>query len=307
MVVGSCMMDLVSRVAAAPERGETVFGDGFLTAPGGKGLNQAVAAARMGAETSLVSRVGDDPFGRRLLEACDAEGVDCAHVSVDAETGSGVSLIIVDAAGDNRIVANPRANAALAPAHIDAAFERAVPDAVLMCHEIPDAPLIRAAELARSAGALVVFNAAPASPAPPRLMALADVVVVNESEAAALAGVAPTGPEEALAAARALVGLGPVAAVVTLGAAGAVWASAGAAGSAEAFPSDAVDATGAGDAFCGALTVGLCGGLSLADAARLANAAGALAVRSLGASSALPRLSDVVGLVGPETLPQGVY
>ncbi len=290
-------MDLVSRVETAPERGETVFGAGFVTAPGGKGLNQAVAAARLGADAALVSRVGDDVFGRQLLDACDAEGVDRAHVSVDAESGSGVSLVIVDAGGENRIVANARANASLEAGHVDAAFEGAAPAAALLCHEAPDAPLVRAAELARRAGAWVVFNAAPAGSVPAELMELTDVVVVNESEAAALTGIAPTGREEALRAARALVGLGPGAAAVTLGAAGSVVFSREDGGcQVEAFASEAVDATGAGDAFCGALTVGLCAGVGLADAARLGNAAGALAARVLGAAPSMPRRAAVFGL-----------
>ena len=299
IVVGSCMMDLVARVETAPERGETVLGRGFIAAPGGKGLNQAVAAARMGAEARLVSRVGGDPFGRQLLDVCDAEGLDRAFVSVDLDAGSGVSLIIVDAAGENRIVATPRANAALTPAHVDAAFDGFAPDAVLMCRETPDPPLIRAARLARQSGARVVLNAAPASPAPPELMALADCVVVNESEAAALTGIEPSGPEEALAAARALAQLGPASAIVTLGAAGAVLLSNGAAARIEPFPSDAIDATGAGDAFCGALAVALCEEFDAAGAARIASAAGALAVRTLGAIASLPRRADVLALAGP--------
>ena len=298
IVVGSCMMDLVSRVAEAPARGETVLGADFITTPGGKGLNQAIAAARMGAGVSLVSRVGDDPFGRQFLDLCEAEGIDRTHLSTDSEIGSGVSLIIVDSTGDNRIVANPRANAALGPAHVDPAFSGGPPDALLMCHETPDAPLIRGAELARGAGAVVVFNAAPASPVPAELMALVDVVVVNESEAAALTGVAPVTPADALDAARALTGLGPATAIVTLGSGGAVFQSAGEAGHVEAFSSVAVDATGAGDAFCGALTVGLCEGLGIAGAVRLANAAGALAVRVLGAAVSLPRRTDVMELAG---------
>ncbi len=285
IVVGSCMMDLVSRVAEAPGRGETVLGADFITTPGGKGLNQAIAAARMGAGVSLVSRVGDDPFGRQFLDLCDAEGIGRTHLSTDSEIGSGVSLIIVDSTGDNRIVANPRANAALGPAHVGPAFSGGPPDALLMCHETPDAPLIRGAELARSAGAVVVFNAAPASPVPAELMALVDVVVVNESE-------------DALDAARALTGLGPATAIVTLGSGGAVFQSAGEAAHVEAFSSVAVDATGAGDAFCGALPVGLCEGLDVAAAVRLANAAGALAVRVLGAAVSLPRRADVIELAG---------
>ena len=195
-------------------------------------------------------------------------------------------------------MANPRVNAALGPAHVDPAFAGGTPDALLMCHETPDAPLIRAAKLARNAGAVVVFNAAPASPVPAELMALVDVIVVNESEAAVLTGIAPVMPADALDAAHELTGLGPPTAVVTLGSGGAVFRSAGEAGHVEAFSSVAVDATGAGDAFCGALTVGLCEGLDVAGAVRLANAAGALAVRVLGAAVSLPRRADVIDLAG---------
>ena len=300
LVVGSCMMDLVAQVERAPECGETVLGAGFLATPGGKGLNQAVAAARMGARVRLASRVGGDAFGSELLAVCDAEGVDRAHVGADPDAGTGVSLIVVDAGGDNRIVANPRANATLAPEHAEVAFAGGPPpDALLMCRETPDAPLVRAAELARAAGVPVVFNAAPAGPPAPGILALTDVVVVNESEAAALAGVAPRDADSALAAARALVALGPPAAVVTLGSAGAVYAGPDGEGAVPPFASDAVDSTGAGDAFCGALAVGVCAGLALADAVRLGNAAGALAVRGMGAASSLPRRADVLALAGP--------
>lgn len=296
MTVGSCMMDLVSVVDQAPAPGETVFGREFAVIPGGKGFNQAVACARMGASTSIVGRLGNDDFESVFSDLALAEKLDVTNLEIDPDHGTGVSLIIVDTNGENRIVANPRANAYLGSSIVETAFEKFQPDGLLMCHEVPDEPLVRAAHLAAAAQKLIVFNAAPAGPVPGELMRLVDVVIVNESEAAVLTGIAQDGVAEAQAAATALRALGASAAVVTLGEIGSVFESASNAGYVNSFPTIAVDTTGAGDAFCAALVVGLCSGLELADAVKLGNAAGSLTVRTMGVTPALPRRAQVFDL-----------
>ena len=290
------MMDLVSVVDRAPAAGETVFGGEFAMIPGGKGFNQAVACARMGASTSIVGRLGNDDFESAFSDLALAEQLDVTNLEVDPDRGTGVSLIIVDANGENRIVANPRANAYLGSSTVETAFGRFHPDGLLMCHEVPDEPLIRAAHLAAVAQTLIVFNAAPAGPVPSELMRLVDVVVVNESEAEVLTGIVQDDVPAAQAAATALRALGAASAVVTLGKVGAVFESAGDAGYVSPFPTIGVDTTGAGDAFCAALVVGLCSDLALADAVKLGNAAGSFTVRTMGVTPALPRRAQVFEL-----------
>lgn len=289
VALGSCVVDLVFRMPRLPGRGETLFARSAGIYPGGKGLNQAIAARRLGAETTLIANMGDDLFGHYLLELLSGEGVDTRYVARDAANGTGFAAPVVFDDGENSILSAPQANLALQTALVEAAREAiAAAGALLLQFEAPMEANIVAARIARAAGTRVVLNPAPVVAHPPELLALADVLVVNEVEAAMLAG----GTHPA-AQARTLLG-GRELAVVTLGEQGAVFATAsGEAGVVEAFPVQAIDTVGAGDAFCAALAVALCEGRTAAAAVRFAAAAGALAVTAAGAATSLPRREAV--------------
>jgi ribokinase len=289
-VVGSINQDLVVTVPRHPAPGETVLGTGHTTGPGGKGANQAVAAARLGARVAFVARVGDDAPGKESLAAMEASGVDVSRVGVDATARTGIAVVAVDEAGENSIVVSPGANAYCSPSDVDGARElldRA--EVTLIQLEIPLETVIRAAELA---GHRLVLNPAPARALPPRLLGVVDVLVPNRSELALLAGVAE--PSSIDAAAKATAGIsGPGAVVVTLGADGALVVVGGRADHIPAPEVQAVDTTGAGDAFCGALAAAMAAGTPLIDAVDMAVHAGALATTRIGAQSALPTRSDL--------------
>lgn len=289
VALGSCVVDLVFRMPRLPGRGETLFARSAGIYPGGKGLNQAIAARRLGAETTLIANMGDDLFGHYLLELLSGEGVDTRYVARDAANGTGFAAPVVFDDGENSILSAPQANLALQTALVEAAREAiAAAGALLLQFEAPMEANIVAARIARAAGTRVVLNPAPVVAHPPELLALADVLVVNEVEAAMLAG----GTHPA-AQTRTLLG-GRELAVVTLGEQGAVFATAsGEAGVVEAFPVQAIDSVGAGDAFCAALAVALCEGQAAGAAVRFAAAAGALAVTVAGAVTSLPRRAAV--------------
>lgn len=296
VVVGSCMLDLIAQVDVAPERGETVLGQRLDTQPGGKGFNQAIAAARLGCSVEFVSRLGDDAHGPLFLKAIDHDGVGRAHVSVDPNQGTGMSLIVVDVAGENSIVATPRANDALSPAHIaEAGAALGQADALLLSFEVPLDALAAAAVLA-GPQTLVCLNAAPAIPIPDNLAALTDVLIVNEIEATELTAIAVDNVDSAQRAALSLRAGVRRAAVITLGEQGAVFAEDGPPVHVPAFEADVVDSTGAGDAFCAALAFALATGLAVRDAVVFGNAAGSLAVRTLGAAPAMPDAPAVLVL-----------
>ena len=288
-VVGSLNMDLVVRAPRIPRPGETILGGEFHTAPGGKGANQAVAAARLGGHVSMIGRVGSDAFAQSLLDSLAADGVDHAFVTQDPEAATGVAFIVVDDAGENSIVVASGANMCLSPADVDAA-EAVIADAdvLLLQLETPLAAVARAAELARAHGATVILNPAPACPLPQELLALIDVLVPNESEAALLTDMPVGNQVEAKAAAVALCELGVGTAILTLGERGALLAQPGGTELLPAFEVTPVDTTAAGDAFVGGFGVALAEGRSLPEAVRWGNAAGALATTKLGAQPSLP-------------------
>lgn len=282
-------MDLVFRMPRMPVRGETLFADSAAMFPGGKGLNQALAARRLGAETALIANVGDDLFADYLLRLVREAGIDTTHVSRDAANGTGFAAPVIFPDGANSILSAPRANLALAPANVEAAREAiAAANALLLQFEAPMEANLAAARIARAAGVRVVLNPAPVLPHPAELLALAGVLIVNEVEATMLAGGSdPAGQAHALLGDREL-------AVVTLGEGGAMFAARGGEfGHLPAFPVTAVDSVGAGDAFCAALAVALCEGLAPASAVRFASAAGALAVTRPGAATSLPERAAV--------------
>jgi len=296
VVVGSVNTDLVVRNARFPAVGETITGGEFLVAGGGKGANQAVAAARLGAHVTLVGRVGGDAFGERAREELAAEGIDLAHLSRDPTRPSGVALILVDGHGDNLISVAPGANAAITEDDIERAAAAIRAAAVLLVQlEVPLPAIRAAARLASAAGVLVVLDPAPvpAGPLPPDLLALVDVVKPNETEAAHLTGL-PTGdPAQARRAAAQLREAGPRHAIVTLGARGAVWEGPDGGGHLPAAEACVVDTTAAGDAFAGALAVALARGAPFAQAVDDGCLAGALAATRAGARPGLPTRAEL--------------
>lgn len=288
-VVGSINMDLVVRTPVLPAPGQTVLGGPFGTFPGGKGANQAVAAARAGGRVTLVACVGDDAAGEELAAGLAAELIDVGMVLRRPGVTTGVALIAVDPAGQNTIIVAPGANAALEPADLlRAEGAIATADVLLVQLEVPLPAVAAAIGLARRHGVRVILNPAPALPLDDSLLALADVVVPNESEAAALTGIRPDGWEGAARAAQALRARGPGAVVLTLGGRGALLADGDGLVEQPAFAVAAVDATAAGDAFVGALAVALAEGRPPREALRWASAAGALATTIAGARPSLP-------------------
>ncbi|MEU4481007.1 ribokinase [Micromonospora sp. NPDC023966] len=297
-VVGSANLDLVVTTPQLPRPGETVLGEGFATVPGGKGANQAVAAARAGAACAFIGAVGQDDFGRVLRDNLAGAGVDVRGLR-EVPGPSGVALIAVDGTAENFIVVAPGANGKLS--ELDGADEGVVAaaDVLLVQLEVPLPAVTRAAGGARAAGTTVVLNAAPARPLPPELLDLVDVLVVNEHEAAVVAGV-PDGDPPALL--DALLTLVPRV-VLTLGARGAAYADRqGLRLEVPAPRVDAVDTTAAGDAFTGALAVAWAErrGPDSADEVtavlRWACAAGAACAQRPGASTALPDRVEIDAL-----------
>jgi ribokinase len=278
-VVGSVNLDLVVRAATLPGPGETVTGGTFERHGGGKSANQAVAAARQGAAVRMIAAVGTDDLGDEAIADLEAEGIDVSGVARVDTAATGVALIVVDDGGENQIAVASGANAELSPEAVEAALAGAAAGAVaLLGLEVPDAPVLAAARAARAAGLEVVLNPAPARPLPAELLALSPVLTPNEPEAAALSG--ESDPE---AAARALTARTGAPVVVTVGPQGALLADGDDVERIPAPAVDAVDTTGAGDAFNGALAAALAGGAALADAVREAVAVAAEAVRRPGA------------------------
>lgn len=289
VVVGSLNMDLVIRSTRIPRPGETILGGDFHSVPGGKGANQAVGAARLRAEVWMVGRVGDDAFGRELLENLAADGIDHTFVLRDRGSATGVALIVVDDAGQNTIVVASGANMNLSPSDVDdAAPTISTADALLLQLESPLETVIHAAQLARSHGVTVILNPAPARPLPEELLALVDVLVPNESETALLTGMPVGNEDEAAKASAALRKAGVGTVILTLGERGALVAQESGIRVYPAFAVEPVDTTAAGDAFLAGLSVALAEGRRLDEAVQWANAAGALATTRLGAQTSLP-------------------
>jgi len=297
-VLGSINMDLVAHASHMPAPGETVIGGDLLTVPGGKGANQAVAAARMGARVTMVGRVGRDTFGETLVAGLTANGVDISHVGVDSDAASGVALIIVDDSGQNSIVVTPGANMRLAPTDVDGAREAlAEADVLLAQLECPLETVIRGAQLAQRIGITVILNPAPAQPVPQELLDNVDVLVPNESEAELLTGLPVRDLSDCEKAASALLARGVGVVILTLGSRGAFLAQPG---MTEYFPAHTitpVDTTAAGDAFVGGFAVAFAEGRALREAVRWGNACGALAATKLGAQPSLPSRAAVEGLL----------
>ena len=299
VVLGSLNVDLVVTVPRLPRPGETVLGDGLRSCPGGKGANQAVAAARLGGQVAMIGRVGDDGFGAGLIENLDRNGVDSSGVDRDPAAPTGAALIFVEAGGQNMIAVAPGANAVVGASDAQRAAARLGPgDLLVMQLEIPMAVVERAVQAARRAGAFVLLNAAPAQRLEPGLLSQLDALVVNEREANALAANereanALVDHDDPSTIAAALLTLGPKIVIVTLGPSGSVFCDDTGVHRVEPFAVKSIDATGAGDAFVGALAVGFARRLPIETAVRFGNAAGAAATSSVGAQAALPGLDDL--------------
>ncbi|WP_085716632.1 ribokinase [Pseudomonas sp. B28(2017)] len=294
VVMGSLNMDLVTRAPRLPKGGETLIGQSFATVSGGKGANQAVAAARLGAEVSMIGCVGNDAYGEALRGALLAEQIDCQAVST-VDGSSGVALIVVDDSSQNAIVIVPGANGALTAEAIDR-FDSVIQAAdVLICQlEVPDMSVGHALKRGRELGKTVILNPAPVSrPLPSDWYASIDYLIPNESEASALSGLAVDSLETAQVAATRLIALGAGKVIITLGAQGSLFADGQ---RFEHFPAPAVkavDTTAAGDTFVGGFAAALAAGKDEAQAIRFGQVAAALSVTRAGAQPSIPVLSEV--------------
>ncbi len=301
-MLGGINVNMVAVTARAPAAGETVVGTRFLRYDGGKGANQAVAAARMGADVALVGRVGDDAFGRELLSGLAERGVDVGGVGVAEGVSSGVSLITVETGGQNRIIQVPGANHTCGPAEV-AGVRALLPGAsmLLLTLELPLEVVAAAAEAAVTVGVPVMLDPGPAKPLPAELYRWCSVITPNETEAATLVGFGVDDDASVVRAARELQRRGAASVVVKLGGRGAYVAIADSGEFVPPFAVAAVDSVAAGDAFNGALAVALAEGLPLHEAVRVASAAGALAVTRHGAQDAMPHRREVEALLAEGT------
>ena len=298
VVLGSINMDLVAIAQALPKPGETVIGEGFATLPGGKGANQAVAAARLGADVRIIGRVGDDVFGPMLIQSLRANDVDVSDVMTTPDMSSGIAVILLDDERENYIVGIYGANMACDEIQVEAA-SRALEgaDALLLQMEIPLDVSLEAARIARGMGVRVIYDPAPPSEIPLSCYEVFDIIAPNQSEAEVLTGVAVEGIESAYEAASILRDRGTRVALIKLGEQGVVYSAHQGVGHVPAFEVDAIDTVAAGDGFAGALAVALAEGQPLEHALRFASAAGALVVTKRGAQDAMPDRVEVEQLL----------
>ncbi len=295
-VVGSTNMDMNSYVTRLPRRGETIHGLRFQISYGGKGANQAVMAAKLGAQVRMVTKVGNDVFGQDARQNFARHGIDTDTVLVTDQAFTGVAAITIDQEGTNTIIVTPGANHLLTPADVEAARPAIAQAQVLICQlEIPRESTLAALRMAREAGVLTLFNPAPAptEPLPDEFYALSDILCPNEIEVASLAGVKVESLEEAEAAARALVERGAGKVIVTLGERGSLLVTRERSLHVPTRPAQAVDTTGAGDAFIGSMATFLAWGLPLEEAMERASRVAALSVQRPGAQASFPVAAEL--------------
>lgn len=298
LVIGSINIDIVAPVSTLPRAGETVAGGDLAAHLGGKGANQAVAAARSGASTAMIGAVGDAPFGLDPLAALAEFGVDVSRVAVSQGSG-GAALIGVDAKGENQIIVSPGANA-----HVRAPAKIPLTQIALSQMETP--PLAAAAvfDVVRSNGGRTMLNAAPALDPPASLLAATDILIVNETELAVLSCCTITAdtPDEAMIAAMRLLSQrrtgDPITVIATLGRRGALTLDQNRFWATRAFPANPIDTTGAGDCFCGALAASLAAGAELAEALTYAAGAAAISTETHGAAPSMPTRAAVLRAIG---------
>jgi ribokinase len=296
-VVGSSNIDLTFRTPRLPRPGETIGGSQFHLGFGGKGANQAVMAARLGARVTMVGRVGSDIFGEQVLRNYREQGVDTTHVGTDPQRPTGTAAIVVDDQAQNAIIVVPGANLGLTPDDVRRAADAIRSADVLLCQlEVPVGTTREAFRVARTAGVRTILNPAPAVPLADELLQLADLCVPNETEAELLTGVPVPDLSGAGEAARRLLRRGPRTLILTLGAQGALLVDERSSEHFPAVPVQAVDSAGAGDVFIGSLAVAWAEGKSLSKAVRRANAVAALSVTRLGTQAAFPSRAEVDAL-----------
>lgn len=301
VVVGSVNMDLTVPIGRLPETGETMLGGDARWGPGGKGANQAVAAARLGVAVGFVGAVGDDPFAATLRKALEEEGIDLSQLTALPGQPSGLAVILATDGGESTILVSPGANARLSTSQVEALAEARFLGARILCCQLEIRPLVasRAMTLAREAGLRTFLDPSPAEGIDPRVVAGVDLVTPNRVEASALTGVAVDGFESAEAAGQRLLALGARAAVVKLGAKGAVLVTPKLVERIPALPVETVDATAAGDAFSGGLVAATLEGADLVEACRFATAVAAAAVTRAGAMASLPNRDEVTYRLRP--------
>jgi ribokinase len=304
-ILGIFVADLAFRAGRLPLIGETVAGSGFAVGPGGKGSNQAVAAARAGAEVTFISRIGRDTFGELAMKTWKAEGIALRVTQMpDVETGAAF-IYVHETKGDNAIIVVPGAAATLCAADLDDAADAIRSSAVFVTQlEQPAEAARRGLEIARAAGVTTVFNPAPAGAFDDALFALSDYIVPNESEAEALTGIAISDLAAARRAGDALIGKGAGTALITLGERGALFHDKARSLHIPAFAAGAVvETAGAGDAFVGAFAAALARGIDPVEAARFGSAAAGISVTRRGTAPAMPQFAEIEGLCGETAAP----
>ncbi len=301
-VIGSLNVDLTIRVPRFHVPGETITGEDFKTYAGGKGGNQAVASAKLGADTLMAACLGDDQNAQFYRSVLAESGVDARGVGADASVPSGVALIEVDPSGENRIALVPGANASMTPARVDAVWPfLADRDIFLFQLEIPLETIEYAARRLHEAGKTVLLDPAPARPLPDALLACADFITPNETELSLLSGMPADTPDQAVAAARSLIQRGARAVLAKRGRHGAMLITAGEVIAIPGFTVKAVDTTAAGDSFNAGFAVALAQDLPLPQAVRFANAVGALSTTAHGAQGAMPGMDAARALIEEQT------
>ena len=294
VIAGSSNTDLVAKTSRIPSIGETVIGNDFFTSQGGKGANQAAAAAKLGGEVIFIAKLGDDSFGKSSLESLKKLNINTTYITIARQTPSGVALISIDEVGRNSIIVAPGANSKLSPTDIDQAEEDIKKAGVIVSQlEIPLETVEYIASISKKYNIPFILDPAPARSLTKNLLAMTSIIKPNETEASELTGINVTCKDTAIKAAEKLLEMGPETAIITLGSNGVLIANNGQKTFIDRIKVEAIDSTAAGDAFTGALAFGIAKGASVQEAAEFANFVAALSVTKLGAQQSLPSKNEV--------------